>query len=101
MKFRTYGDLSTSITGTGIQPYTIPTSRSIHLNLPCIRLESSSGIFRSDTTLNSETPSVDAFLSETKLCEGYTRSNLDLSGNDINTGDFLCTSAVFDNITHL
>jgi hypothetical protein len=85
----TYGDLSTGITRTGVQSNTISTGRSVDLDLSGIRLETLGSILRSDSTLNGETSSVDVILSKTKLLERDTGGNLDLSSDNIDTGDLL------------
>ena len=53
-------------------------------------MESSSGIFGGDTTLNGETSSVNVFLCETELLESNTSGDLNLSSDNVDTGDFLC-----------
>lgn len=45
--------------------------------------------FGSDTTLYGKAPSCDAILSQTKLLERSASGNLDLSSDDIDTGDLL------------
>ena len=86
----TYGDLCTCKTRGRIQANTIATSTAVHLDLACIGLESNSSILRRNTTLDSEPATGDTLLSQTKLCEGGTGGNLDLSGNDVDTSDLLC-----------
>lgn len=80
-------DLRTGITRARVQSDTITTSRSIDLNLTSVRLEVSCGILSGDTTLDSKSSPVDVLLGQTKLLEGYTSSNLNLSSDDVNTGD--------------
>jgi hypothetical protein len=82
-------DLSTRETRTGIQSHTITTRTPVHFDLSGIRLESLSGIFSGDTALNGETTSSDCLLGETERGERGTSSDLDLSGNDIDTSDLL------------
>ena len=82
-------DLSTSETRAGIETDTVTTSAAVHLDLASIRLESLSGIFSGDTTLNGESALGDGILSETELRESRTCSDLDLSCNDIKTRNFL------------
>lgn len=83
-------DLRTGITGAGVQSNTVTTGRSVHLDLPRVGLESGCGVFSGDSALDGKAPSVDVLLGETELLEGYTSGNLDLSGDDVDTGDFLC-----------
>lgn len=48
-----------------------------------------SGILSGDSTLDGETSTVDVFLGETQLLESDTTGNLDLGGNDVDSGDLL------------
>lgn len=80
-------DLRTSITRARVQSDTITTSRSVDFNLTSVRLEVGCGILSGDTTLDSKSSPVDVLLGQTKLLEGYTSSNLNLSSDDVNTGD--------------
>jgi hypothetical protein len=82
-------DLSSSVSRTSIKSNTISTSRSVNFDLTSIGLESLSGVFSRDSTLDGETSSVDMLLGKTELFEGDTSSNLDLGSNDIDTGNFL------------
>ena len=67
MAYGAYSDLCTSETRAGIQTDTIPTGTAIHLNLPCIRLETSSSIFSGNTTLDRESTFGDRVLAEAQL----------------------------------
>ena len=82
-------DLSTGISGTSIESNSISSSRSVDLDLTGIRLESLSSILSRDSTLNGESSSVNVFLGETELFKGDTSRNLDLSSDDVDTGNFL------------
>lgn len=80
-------DLRTGITGARVQSDTITTSRPVDFNLTSVRLEVGGGILSGDTTLDSESSPVDVLLGQTKLLEGHTSSNLDLSGDNVDTSD--------------
>lgn len=90
----TNGDLGTCVTRSSIQSHTVTTRGTVHFNLARVRLEASCGVFGGDTRLNGKATAVDVFLGKTELGKGDTSSNLDLSGNDVDTGDFLCMSAL-------
>ena len=85
----TDSDLGTSKAGAGVETDTISTCRPVNFNLTGIRLEVMGGIFSGDTTLNSESSLGDRFLGQTELRKCTTGCNLDLSGDNIDTGDFL------------
>lgn len=51
-----------------------------------------SSILGGDSTLNGETASVDVLLRETELLKRDARCDLDLGGNNVDTGDLLCDS---------
>lgn len=80
-------DLRTGITRARVQTNTITTSRPVDFNLTSVRLEAGRGILSGDTTLDSESSSVDVLLGQAKLLESHTSSNLDLSGDNVDTGD--------------
>lgn len=81
-------DLCTGITRARVQSDTITTSRSVDFNLTSVRLEVGRGILSGDTTLDSKSSPVDVLLGQTKLSEGHTSSDLNLSSDDVNTGNF-------------
>jgi hypothetical protein len=84
-------DLSAGEARAGIETDTIAACAAVHLDLTRIGLEASGCIFGSDTALDGEAAASDSFLSETKLGQRSTSGDLDLSGDDINAGDFLCS----------
>jgi len=88
------GDLRTGVTGRSVQSYTVTTGRSVHLDLARVRLETLRGVFGGDTTLDGETTSVDVLLGQTELSKGDTGSDLDLGGDNVDTGDLLCDSVL-------
>lgn len=71
-----------------IETDTSTTSGSVHLDLSGIGLELLGRVLGGDTALDGETTSGDAVLGQAKLGEGGTSRNLNLSGNDINAGNF-------------
>lgn len=85
----TYSNLSTSKARAGIKADTIATSAAVDLDLSGIGLEVLGGIFGGDTALDGEAALGDGILRETKLGERGSCRNLDLSGNDVDAGDFL------------
>jgi hypothetical protein len=88
------GDLRAGITRRGVQSNTVTTGGSVDLDLTCVRLETGSGVFGRNTTLNRETTSVNVLLGQTELSKGNTRCDLDLSGDDINTGNLFGDSVL-------
>lgn len=85
----------TSEAVTAVKADTVATRRSVDLDLSGIGLESLSGIFGGDSALDGETSSGDGLLGEAKLLEGSTGGNLDLGGNNIDSGNLL-RNCVFD-----
>ncbi len=83
-------DLSTCETGTGVESDAITTSATIDLDLSCVWLEVCPRIFSSNTALNCEATLGDCVLRQTELRKSRASRNLNLSGNDIKSGDFLC-----------
>jgi hypothetical protein len=67
----------------------VTTSRAVDLNLAGIWCKALGGIFCGNTALEGKATCGDVVLGQTKLFEGSTSSNLDLCGDDIDTGDFL------------
>lgn len=86
-----YGDLGASETGACVQTDTISASTAVDFNLSCIGLEALSSIFGGDTALDGEAALGDSLLGKTELGKGGTSSNLDLSSNDIDASNFLCS----------
>jgi hypothetical protein len=86
----TYRNLRASETGAGIQANAITTCAAVNLNLSGIWLEALRCVFSGDSALDSKASFCNGLLGETKLGEGCTCSNLDLSSYDIYSGDFLC-----------
>lgn len=86
----THRDLCTCKARGRIETNTISTSTAVHLDFASIGLESSSCILRSNTALYRESTTSDGFLSQTKLRQGSTGSNLDLGRNDVDTSNLLC-----------
>lgn len=83
------GNDSASETVTTIETDTVTTSGAVDFDFSSIRLEILGGVFSGDTALDGETAGRDAVLCETELFEGSTSSNLDLSGYEIDTSNFL------------
>ncbi len=79
--------------GTGKTVATVETNTgtagsSVDLNLAGIGLKLLGRVFGGDTALNSETTSRDAVLGQAELSKGSASSDLDLSGNDVDAGNF-------------
>lgn len=74
---------------TAIKADTVTTSGTVNLNLSGIRRELLRWVLGCDSALNSETPCGNAVLSQTKLGQRSTGSNLDLGSNDIDTSNLL------------
>ncbi|KAI6766709.1 hypothetical protein HG531_011931 [Fusarium graminearum] len=83
------GDNGTSETVTGIQTDTVTARRSVDLDLSSVRLETLGRILSCDTALDGKATSRDAILSKTELVQSSTSSNLNLGGNDIDSGNLL------------
>jgi hypothetical protein len=83
-------DLSTRETGTSIESDTITTSTAIDLDLSCVWLEVRSSIFGGDATLNCEPAPGDRVLRQTELRKSRASCDLDLGGDDVKPGNFLC-----------
>lgn len=92
---RTHRNLSSSETRTSIQTNTISSGTPVHLNLSSIRLETSGRIFGSDTALDGVTSLGDGVLGKTEFGKSGSSGDLDLGGNDVDSGDFL-RDGVFD-----
>lgn len=90
MARETYRDLSSGETRTGVQPDSVSTSTSVDLDLTSVRLEVGSGVLGRDSTLDGEPSLGDRILGQSKGRERSSSSNLDLSGDDVDSGDFLC-----------
>jgi len=78
-----------------IKPDTVTTSRTVYLNLSGIWLEALRGVFGRDTALNSETTNGNTVLCKAKLFKRGSSSDLNLSGDNINTSN-LFGDGVFD-----
>jgi hypothetical protein len=87
-------DDSTSETVTSIQTDTITTGRSVDLDLTSIGLEALGRVLSCDTALDGKATSGDAVLRKTKLVQSGTSSDLDLSSNDVDSGDLLSDSVL-------
>ena len=83
-------DLSTCKTGAGIESDTITTCTAVDFDLSCVWLKACSSIFGSDTTLNCEPALGDRLLGQTELRKSRASCDLDLGGDDVKSGDFLC-----------
>jgi hypothetical protein len=83
-------DLSTRETGAGVESDTITTGTAVDLDLSCVWLKACSSIFSSDATLNCEPALGDRLLRQTELRKSRASCDLDLGGDDVKTGDFLC-----------
>jgi hypothetical protein len=83
-------DLCARKTGTGVESDTITTGTAIDLDLSCVWLEVCSSIFGSDATLNCEPAPGDRVLRQTELRKSCTSCDLDLGGDDVKSGNFLC-----------
>ena len=81
--------MSTGETRTGIEADTVATSRAVDLDLTGIGLEVLCRVLSRDTALNCKSTLRDGFLSESELRKSCTRSNLNLSGDDVDTRDLL------------
>ena len=86
---QTYSDLSARETRACIETDTIATSTTVDFNLTRVGLEALGGILSRNTALNREATLSDRFLSETKLGQGCTSSDLNLGGDDVDASDFL------------
>ncbi len=83
-------NLSTRETRTGVESNAITTSTAIDLDLSRVWLEVCSSIFGSDTTLNCKAALCDRVLSQTELGKSCASCDLDLGGDNVKSGDFLC-----------
>jgi hypothetical protein len=88
------GDDGTGKTVTTVQTNTVTTSRTVDLDLTGIGGEALGGILGSDTTLDGETASGDAVLSQTQLLKSGTSGDLNLGSDDIDTSDLLSDSVL-------
>lgn len=87
----THGDLSTGEARAGIQTDTVTTSAAVHLDLSSIGLEVARGVLRRDTALNGKAALRDSVLRQAQLRERRTSSDLNLSSDNVDTRDLLCT----------
>lgn len=71
-----------------IQTNTVTTGRSVDLDLAGVRTELLSRVFCGDTALDGKATGGNAILGQSKLGKSGAGSNLDLSGNNINAGNF-------------
>lgn len=94
----THSNLGASEAGAGIETNTVATCATVDFNFTSIRLESSCSIFGGDTALNSETALGDSILGETELWQSGTSCDLDLSSNNVDASDFLCSK--FGSVDH-
>ena len=85
----THSDLSTSEARAGIETDTVTTSTTVNLDLTSVGLEGLRRVLGGHTALNCKAALRDSLLSEAKLRQGCTRSNLNLSGDDVDTRDLL------------
>ena len=83
-------DLSARKTGTGVESDTITASAAIHFDLSCVWLEVCRGVFSSNTTLNCVAALGDRLLRQPELRKSRAGCDLDLGGDDVQSGDFLC-----------
>jgi hypothetical protein len=79
---------------TAIEPYSITTSRAVHLNLSSIWSKALSRVFGGDTALEGKAACGDVVLSQAELLERCTGCDLDLCGYDIDAGDFFGDSVL-------
>jgi hypothetical protein len=86
---QTHRDLRTRIAGAGIKTDTVTASGTVHLDLAGVRLEVRGGVLGGDAALNGKTAAVDVVLGETELLERNTGSDLNLSRDNVDTGDLL------------
>lgn len=83
-------DLSARKTGTGVESDTITAGAAIHFDLSCVWLEVCPRVFSSNTTLNCVAALGDRVLRQTELRKTRASCDLDLGGDDVQSGDFLC-----------
>ena len=87
-------DDGTSETITSIQTDTVSTRRSVDLDLASIGLEALGRVLSCDTALDGKATSGDTVLGKTKLVQSGTSSDLNLSSNDVDSGDLLSDSVL-------
>lgn len=81
------GDLRSGVTRACVETDTVTSRTAVDFDLSSVGLEACSGILGGDTALNGESTTVDRLLSETELSEGDTAGDLDLGGDNVDTGD--------------
>lgn len=74
---------------SAVETDTIAACGTVYFDLTSVWRETVGGIFGGDTALEGKAASGDVVLGQAKLLEGSARGNLDLSGNNIDAGDFL------------
>ena len=82
-------DDGTGETVTTVKTDSVTASRSVDLNLSGVGLEVLAGVLGGDTALDGISTGGDAVLGKTELLKGGASGDLDLSGNDIDTGNLL------------
>ena len=85
----THSNLCARKAGASVKTHTVATRTAVDLDLSSVRLEALGCILGRNTTLNSESTLRNRFLSEAKLRQSRTRSNLDLSRDNVDTSDLL------------
>ena len=85
-----WSDLSARKAGTGVESDTITASAAIDFDLSCVWLEVCRRVFSSNTTLDCVAALGDCVLRQTELRKCCASCDLDLGGNNVQSGDFLC-----------
>jgi hypothetical protein len=88
------GDDSTGETVSSIKTDSVTTSGTVDLDLSGIGTEVLGGVLSGDTALNGVTTGRDTVLGQSKLLKTSSGSNLDLGGNNINSGNLLGDSVL-------
>lgn len=83
-------DLRTGEAAGRVESNSVAAGRSVDLDLSSVGLEAVGGVLGGDSALDRETSLGDGVLGQTEGREGGSGGNLDLSGDDVDTGDLLC-----------
>lgn len=81
------GDLGASESRTRVETNAVSACAAVDLDLTGVGLEVLGGVFSSDTALDGVSALADRVLGETELGKARSGSDLDLGGDDVDTGD--------------
>lgn len=84
------GDLRSGEPTARVEPDSVSSRTPVDLDLSGVGLEAVGGVLGGDSALNGEPSLGDVLLNEAEGREGRSRGDLDLGGDDVDSGDLLC-----------